>query len=170
MQKPPVEPSAVAGPGKPRLLGILGPGLITGAADDDPSGIATYSQAGAQFGLQLAWSMLLTFPLMVAIQGISARIGRTTGRGIAANIRSEYSAALLHGMVLLLFVANVCNIGADLGAMAESARLLVPAISTPLYLIAFGFICAGGQIFLSTLAMSPSSNGSPFRCSPILRP
>jgi NRAMP (natural resistance-associated macrophage protein)-like metal ion transporter len=149
MQKPPVEPSAVVGPSKPRLLGILGPGLITGAADDDPSGIATYAQAGAQFGFQLAWTMLLTFPLMVVIQGISARIGRTTGYGIAANIRSEYSAPLLHGTVLLLFVANVCNIGADLGAMAESARLLVPGISTPLYLGAFACICAGGQIFLS---------------------
>ena len=149
MQNPPVEPSAVVGPSKPRLLGILGPGLITGAADDDPSGIATYAQAGAQFGFQLAWTMLLTFPLMVVIQGISARIGRTTGHGIAANIRSEYSAPLLHGTVLLLLVANVCNIGADLGAMAESARLLVPAISTPLYLGAFGLICAGGQIFLS---------------------
>src|SRR6202046_398533 len=119
------------------LLKRLGPGLITGAADDDPSGIATYSQAGAQFGFQLAWTMLLTFPLMVVIQGISARIGRTTGRGIAANIRTEYSAPLLHGTVLLLLVANVCNIGADLGAMAESARLLVPGLSTPVYLVAF---------------------------------
>jgi NRAMP (natural resistance-associated macrophage protein)-like metal ion transporter len=144
-----IEPSAVVGPSKPRLLDILGPGLITGAADDDPSGIATYSQAGAQFGFQLAWTMLLTFPLMVVIQGISARIGRTTGRGIAANIRSEYPAPLLHGAVLLVFVANICNIGADLGAMAESARLLVPAVSTPLYLCAFGCICAGGQIFLN---------------------
>jgi NRAMP (natural resistance-associated macrophage protein)-like metal ion transporter len=149
MHNPSVEPSAVVGPSKPRLLGILGPGLITGAADDDPSGIATYAQAGAQFGFQLAWTMLLTYPLMVVIQGISARIGRTTGRGIAANIRNEYSASLLHGTVLLLFVANVCNIGADLGAMAESARLLVPAIATPLYLVGFGCICAGGQIFLS---------------------
>jgi NRAMP (natural resistance-associated macrophage protein)-like metal ion transporter len=149
MRHLPVEPSAVVGPSKPRLLGILGPGLITGAADDDPSGIATYSQAGAQFGFQLAWTMLLTFPLMVVIQGISARIGRTTGRGIAANIRSEYSASLLHGAVLLLLVANICNIGADLGAMAESARLLLPAVSTPVYLLVFACICAGCQIFLN---------------------
>jgi NRAMP (natural resistance-associated macrophage protein)-like metal ion transporter len=149
MQHLPVEPSAVVGPSKPRLLGILGPGLITGAADDDPSGIATYAQAGAQFGFQLAWTMLLTYPLMVVIQAISARIGRTSGRGIAANIRSEFSAPLLYGTVLVLLIANVCNIGADLGAMAESARLLAPAISTPLYLIAFGCICAGGQIFLN---------------------
>src|SRR5665213_123110 len=148
MQKPPVAPSSVVGPSKPRLLGILGPGLITGAADDDPSGIATYAQAGAQFGFQLAWTMLLTFPLMVVIQGISARIGRTTGRGIAANIRIGYSAPLLYATVLLLFVANVCNIGADLGAMAESARLLVPAVPTSLYLAGFVCICAGGQIFL----------------------
>lgn len=141
-------PSAVVGPSKPRVLGILGPGLITGAADDDPSGIATYSQAGAQFGYQLGWTMLLTYPLMVVIQGISARIGRTTGRGIAANIRREYSVGLLNGTVLLLLIANVCNIGADLGAMAESSRLLLPSIPVPVFLVVFGLVCAGGQIFL----------------------
>src|SRR6266576_1982805 len=91
---------------KPRLWKILGPGLVTGAADDDPSGIATYSQAGAQFGFQLAWTLLLTYPLMVVIQAISARIGRTTGKGIAGNLRQYYPNALLQSIVWLLFVAN----------------------------------------------------------------
>ena len=86
-KRPSVAPSAVVGPSKPRLWRVLGPGLITGAADDDPSGIATYSQAGAQFGFGLAWTLIFTYPLMVVIQAISARIGRTTGRGIAGNIR-----------------------------------------------------------------------------------
>jgi NRAMP (natural resistance-associated macrophage protein)-like metal ion transporter len=135
-------------PRRLRLLRILGPGLITGAADDDPSGIATYAQAGAQFGFQLGWTMLLTYPLMVAIQAISARIGRTTGHGIAANIRTHYSGSVLHGTVALLFIANVCNIGADLGAMAESARLLLPIIPNPVYLLVFAVVCACGPIFL----------------------
>src|SRR5580698_7375880 len=135
IEDPPERRSAVVGPSKPRVLGMLGPGLITGAADDDPSGIATYSQAGAQFGFQLGWTMLLTYPLMVVIQGICARIGRTTGRGLAANIRREYSAAALNATVLLLLVANVCNIGADLGAMAESTRMLLPSLPTPLLLV-----------------------------------
>src|SRR6476660_2089760 len=100
----------------------LGAGLVTGAADDDPSGIATYSQAGAQFGFQLCWTMLFTYPLMVVIQAISARIGRTTGQGLAANIRLNYPSAILQVTVALLFLANVCNIGADLGAMAEASR------------------------------------------------
>src|SRR5581483_11982127 len=101
------------------LFGLLGPGLITGAADDDPSGIATYSQAGAQFGLGLAWTMLFTFPMLATIQEISARIGRTTGQGIAANLRDFYPRPLLLAMVGLLSVANTINLGADLGAMAE---------------------------------------------------
>jgi Mn2+/Fe2+ NRAMP family transporter len=79
--------SPVVGASKPRLLGVLGPGLITGASDDDPSGIATYSQAGAQFGYALTWTMLFTYPLMTAVQIVSARVGRTTGRGIAGNLR-----------------------------------------------------------------------------------
>src|SRR6478609_6114618 len=88
----------------------LGPGLITGAADDDPSGIATYSQAGAQFGLNLLWTVVITFPLMVGIQIVSARIGRVTGRGLAANIRRHYPAWLLYLIVALLVVANTINI------------------------------------------------------------
>ena len=130
------------------MLRLLGPGLITGAADDDPSGIATYAQAGAQFGFALAWTLVLTYPLMVVIQAVSARIGRTTGRGIAANIRLNYPAAILQATVALLFLANVCNIGADLGAMAEASRLLLPALPAWLFLIVFSTVCAAGQIFL----------------------
>jgi Mn2+/Fe2+ NRAMP family transporter len=141
--------SPVVGPSRPRLWRVLGAGLITGAADDDPSGIATYSQAGAQFGLQLSWTLLLTYPLMVAIQAISARIGRTTGRGIAGNLRNHYSNWLLQPTVALLFIANVLNIGADLGAMAEAARLVVPALPTAVLLLLFGAICALGQIFFN---------------------
>jgi hypothetical protein len=99
------------------LLGRLGPGLITGASDDDPSGIATYSQAGAQFGYAMCWVMLFCFPLMAAIQEISARIGRVTGQGIAGNIRAHYSPWLLRAIVGLLLAANIINLGADLGAM-----------------------------------------------------
>src|ERR1700738_3195950 len=126
---------------KPRLWKILGPALVTGAADDDPSGIATYSQAGAQFGFQLAWTLLLTYPLMVAIQQISARIGRTTGKGIAGNLRQHYPNWLLQGIVALLLVANTINIGADLGAMADALRLLMGGPSL-IYVIAFGALCA----------------------------
>jgi len=110
---------------KKSFFSKLGPGLITGASDDDPSGIATYSQAGAAFGFGLLWSLLLTYPLMVAIQEISARIGRVTGRGIAGNIRRYYSPWLLYPVVLLLVVANTINLGADIGAMGAAVQLLV---------------------------------------------
>lgn len=103
----------------------LGPGVITGAADDDPSGIATYSQAGASFGYNILWTVLLTYPLMVAIQIVSARIGRVSGHGLATNIRRHYSAPLLYGTVLLLLVANTINIAADLTAMGAAVNLLV---------------------------------------------
>jgi NRAMP (natural resistance-associated macrophage protein)-like metal ion transporter len=132
---------------KPGLLRRLGPGLITGAADDDPSGIATYAQAGAQFGFALGWTLLLTWPLMVAIQAISARIGRTTGRGIAANLRGHYPNWLLQSMIGLLFLANVLNLGADLGAMAEAATLLVP-LPAWLYVAVFALVSATSQMFL----------------------
>jgi len=140
--------SNVVEPSKPRLLKLLGPGLVTGAADDDPSGIATYSQAGAQFGFRLGWTLVLTYPLMIVIQAISARIGRTTGLGIAGNVRRHYPPWLLYGLVGALTFANVCNIGADLGAMAEATRLLIPAIPSWSLLGAFALMCAGGQIFL----------------------
>jgi len=125
----------------------LGPGLITGAADDDPSGIATYAQAGTQYGFGLAWSLVLAYPLMVAIQAICARIGRTTGLGIAGNLREHYPGWILSAIVGLLFTANVLNIGADLGAMADSLRLLV-TVPISVGVLLFGCITAGGQIFL----------------------
>ncbi len=105
-------------------LSRLGPGLITGVADDDPSGIATYSQAGAQFGLNMLWTMPLAFPLMAAVQSTCARIGRVTGQGLAANIRSAFSPAILRAVVALLLIANVLNIAADVAAMGEVAELI----------------------------------------------
>jgi NRAMP (natural resistance-associated macrophage protein)-like metal ion transporter len=123
-------------PERPKLREILGPGLITGASDDDPSGIATYSQAGAQFGYSLGWTLLLTYPLMCAIQLISAHIGRVTGRGLAGNMRRHYPAALLYPLVGLLVVANTINIGADLGAMAAALHLLV---NGPMLIYVAGF-------------------------------
>jgi hypothetical protein len=109
---PPIPP--IVRPLKPTgLLKSLGPGLVTGAADDDPSGIATYSQVGAQFGYGLAWTMLFSFPLMAVIQAVSARIGCVTGYGIARNLRRHYSPWLLRAVVLLLLVANVINLGVD---------------------------------------------------------
>jgi NRAMP (natural resistance-associated macrophage protein)-like metal ion transporter len=140
--------SPVVGPSKPRLWKVLGPGLITGAADDDPSGIATYSQAGAQFGFQLAWTLVLTYPMMVVIQAVSARIGRTTGRGIAGNLREHFPNWLVQAMVGLLFVANTLNIGADLGAMAESGHLLLKVVPGWIYVVAFGTVCTLGQMLL----------------------
>jgi len=129
------------------FFGTLGPGLITGASDDDPSGIGTYSQAGAQLGFSMGWTMLLTFPLMAAIQEISARIGRTTGHGIAGNLRRHYPNWLLQIIILPLFLANTINIGADLSGMADAARLLLggPAF---LYVLAFGLICVFGVVFI----------------------
>jgi len=142
-----VKNSPVIRPSKPRLLGVLGPGLITGASDDDPSGIATYSQAGAQFGFGLTWTMLFSYPLMAVVQEISARIGRTTGRGIAGNMRKYYPNWLLQSVVLLLLVANTINIGADLGAMGDALKLIVggPPLA---YSVAFGAISVILQIFL----------------------
>src|SRR5467141_1493431 len=104
----------------------LGPGLITGASDDDPSGIATCSQVGARFGYGLLWTMLLTYPLMAAIQEISARIGRVTGGGIAANLRKNYPRPLLYCVLFVVAVANIFNLGADIGAMGAAMQLLLP--------------------------------------------
>jgi len=126
----------------------LGPGLITGASDDDPSGIATYSQVGAQFGYGLGWTMLFSFPLMAAIQQISARIGRVTGHGLAGNLRRHYPVWLLRFSVALLLVANVINLGADLGAMGAGLALIIGG-PVQLYAAVFGVLCATLQIFMS---------------------
>jgi NRAMP (natural resistance-associated macrophage protein)-like metal ion transporter len=109
-----------------RFLKILGPGLITGAADDDPSGIATYSQTGAQFGYGQLWTVLLMYPLMTAVQEACARVGAVTGKGLAAVVRDYYSKKILYFVVALVVIANTINIGADIGAMAESMRLIIP--------------------------------------------
>jgi NRAMP (natural resistance-associated macrophage protein)-like metal ion transporter len=127
-------------------LSRLGPGLITGASDDDPSGIATYSQAGAQFGLGMCWVVLFCLPLMAAIQEISARIGRVTGRGIAGNIRAHYPALLLRIIVALLLIANVINLGADLGAMGEALGLILGG-PQKLYVVAFAVGCTLLEVF-----------------------
>ena len=129
------------------LLKRLGPGLITGAADDDPSGIATYSQAGAQYGYGLIWSVFLTLPLMIGIQIVSARIGRVTGHGLAANIRDHYPPWLLHGIVGLLLFANTINIAADLGAMGNALQLLVGGVSE-IYIVFFALLSLTLQIFV----------------------
>src|SRR5258705_4239673 len=105
-------------------LGRLGPGLITGAADDDPSGIATYSQAGAQFGVNMLWTPIFTYPLMLAVQSICARVGRVTGNGLAANLDEIFPRWIVVGLVGLLFVANTINVGADVAAMGAAVQLL----------------------------------------------
>ncbi len=134
--------------GKGNILKALGPGLVTGAVDDDPSGIATYSQVGAQFGFELAWIMLFSYPLMAVIQAISARIGCVTGRGIAQNLRRHYPRWILRIVVLLLLVANVANLGADLGAMASGLQLLIGG-PVSIYPIAFAGFCVVLEVFLS---------------------
>ena len=130
------------------FLRTLGPGLITGAADDDPSGIATYSQVGAQFGYALGWTIPFSYPLLVVIQGISAGIGAVTGQGIAQNLRRHYPPWVMRLAVLLLLVANFINIGADLAAMGAALQLLVGG-SPFLYAGAFGLLCAGLEIFIT---------------------
>jgi NRAMP (natural resistance-associated macrophage protein)-like metal ion transporter len=134
-------------PERPPLLAVLGPGLITGASDDDPSGIATYSQVGAQYGYGMGWMLLFSYPLMCAIQEISARIGRVTGHGVAGNLRRHSPAWLLYGVIGLLFTANTINLGADLGAMAAALKLLIggPAL---VYVVAFGAASALLEIFV----------------------
>jgi len=132
----------------------LGPGLVTGAADDDPSGIATYSQVGAGFGYGILWTALFTFPLMVGIQVVSARIGRVTGNGLAANIRKYYSPALLFGIVGLLLVANTINIAADLGAMGAALKLLIGG-SAHWYTVTFGLVSLILQTFIAFPRYAP---------------
>ena len=130
------------------FLRVLGPGLVTGAADDDPSGIATYSQVGAQFGYALGWTMLFSYPLMAAMQGVSAGIGIVTGQGIAQNLRRHYSPWLLRGAVVLLFLANFINIGVDLAAMGAAVRLFADGPET-LYTLAFAVLCVTLEVMVS---------------------
>lgn len=125
----------------------LGPGLTTGASDDDPSGIATYSQTGAQFGFSYLWLAAWTFPLAAIVQEMCARIGLVTGRGLAGNIRIYFSKRVLYICAMMLFIANAVNIGADLGAMAKAMQLLFPGLSFSWLVIGFAIICLGLQIF-----------------------
>ncbi|MBB6122479.1 NRAMP family divalent metal transporter [Sphingobium subterraneum] len=137
------------GPSRVRLfLKSLGPGLITGAADDDPSGIGTHSQIGAEFGYGLAWTFVLSFPLMVVIQQIAAEIGRVTGAGIARNLRRHYPRPVLWTMVSLLLVANIVNLGADLSAMGAALELLVGG-NPGLYTLLFGIMCVVLEVVLN---------------------
>ena len=129
-------------------LEVLGPGLVTGAADDDPSGIGTYSQVGAQFGFGLAWTMFFGFPLLASIQAICARIGATTGKGIAQNLRQFYPPWLLRAVVVLLLIANVINLGADLGAMGAVVALVVPG-PVLAFTVGIGLISVTLEVMLS---------------------
>lgn len=138
----------------PSRLAFLGPGLTAGASDDDPSGIATYSQVGAQFGYGLAWTLVLSLPLMAAIQEISARIGRVSGHGIAGNLARYYPRYVLYAIVGLLCIANTINIGADLGAMGAALQLLIggPAL---VYVVLFGVVSAFAEIFIQYARYEP---------------
>ena len=129
------------------VVAHLGPGLITGAADDDPSGIATYSQAGAQFGFNMLWTVVFTYPLMVGIQMVSARLGCITGKGLAANVRDHFPLWVLYAIVGLLLVANTINIAADIAAMAEALHLIVGG-ATHVYSVTFGLLCLVLQVFV----------------------
>jgi len=130
------------------LFKKLGPGVITGAADDDPSGIATYSQAGAQGGFNLLWTVVLTWPLMVAVQSISARIGRVTGRGLAGNFALVFPPSVVTTLVLLLFIANTINLGADLAAMGAAAKLMAGVGSAHLYTAGFALFSLLAVVFI----------------------
>src|SRR4026208_255024 len=123
-----------------RFFKILGPGIITGASDDDPSGIATYSQAGAKFGLATLWTALITFPLMAAIQEMCARIGIVTSKGLTSNIRSNYPRPILYLMILFTFPAVILNIGADIAGMGAVANLIFPSVSSYFFTIGFTII------------------------------
>lgn len=130
------------------FLQRLGPGFVTGASDDDPSGIGTYSQAGAQLGFGIGWTMLFTYPLMVAIQEISGRIGRVTGHGVAGNVCRNYPAPVIWSLITLLFVANTINVAADLGAMGDATKLLIGG-PAPLYVVALAAVSVLAQILFN---------------------
>ena len=140
--------------GIPSFLRQVGPGVITGAADDDPSGIATYTQAGAQFGTGVLWTVFLTIPFMIGIQLVSARIGRQSGRGIAANLRLHTPKAFLLAIVGLLLVANTINIAADIAAMGEALQLVVGG-AAHLHAVAFGAVTLLLQVFVPYRRLAP---------------
>jgi NRAMP (natural resistance-associated macrophage protein)-like metal ion transporter len=153
-EEPFVAPKGHHGPsvethGLGRFLRILGPGLITGAADDDPSGIVTYSQTGAQFGYGQLWTVLFMLPLMTAVQEACGRIGAVTGKGIAAVVRDNYSKKILYFVVLLVVIANTINIGADIGAMASSTQLILPGANFALLTITYTCLILVLEIFTS---------------------
>ena len=131
-EQPEVAPNKIE-----KFLKVIGPGLVTGASDDDPSGIATYSQAGAQFGLSTLWTALLTAPLMAAIQGICARIGIVTGQGLTVTIRQHYSRSLLYIMLAFSFPAITLNIGADIQGMGAVAHMMLPRIPVAVFCVGF---------------------------------
>jgi NRAMP (natural resistance-associated macrophage protein)-like metal ion transporter len=138
----------------PSFLRHVGPGVVTGAADDDPSGIATYTQAGAQFGTGLVWTVFLSLPFMIAIQLVSARIGRVTGKGVAANLREHTPRSFLMAMVALLVIANTINIAADIAAMGESLQLVLGG-GSHFYSVAFGVITVLLQVFVPYRKLAP---------------
>jgi NRAMP (natural resistance-associated macrophage protein)-like metal ion transporter len=137
-----LEPAGAKG-----VLEQLGPGLVTGASDDDPSGIATYSQVGARFGYGMLWCMLLSYPLIAAIQEICARIGRVTGGGLAANLRRYYPKWILYSVLSLMSLANIFNLGADLGAMGAAAHLLLPG-DARIYIVVFAAASVLAELFI----------------------
>ena len=141
-----------------KIRRIIGPGVITGAADDDPSGIATYAQTGAQFGYGQLWTALFMLPLLIAIQEACARIGAVTGKGIVATIKEHYSKPVLYFIVLLVLVANTINLGVDIGAMAAAAELLIP-VNFYILILAFTFISLGLQIFIPYKKYAPILKG-----------
>lgn len=130
-----------------KIFNLFGPGMITGAADDDPSGIATYSQTGAQFGYSMLWTAIFMLPLQIALQEACARIGAVTGKGIAAVLKEHYGKSTLYFVVFLVLITNIINIGADIGAMAEAARLIIPINFVVLTFI-FTFIILVSEIFI----------------------
>jgi len=130
------------------IVGAIGPGIITGAADDDPSGIATYSQAGAQFGFGTLWMTIFLYPLMTAVQEMCARIGLVTGGGLSAAIKKKYTSKAVYPLAGLLIIANTINIGADIGAMTASVRLIFPQVPFILVSIAFAFLILVAEIMM----------------------
>ena len=131
-----------------RSLRILGPGLVTGAADDDPSGIATYSQAGAMYGYKLLWMIPFMYPLLLSVQGACSKIGAVTGKGLAELIKENYSKKMLYLALFLVVVANIVNIGADFGAMAATLQLLIPAVPFAAAVIGFAIVMLGLELFV----------------------